>query len=129
MAPTGLAHASSTRLVLFEKAQLVSRVLSSSVTLGKKREPFLGKTFFSGAATQKKGKKGATEQLSVRFRNPPARQRLAGGPGAVPRHRGRLLRDGRKPPRRQKPTKSVRDAHEELLPLHLLLSPLKKKEE
>ena len=36
--------------------------LSCSVTLGKK-EPFLGKTIFSGAAT-KKWKKGATEQLS-----------------------------------------------------------------
>ena len=36
--------------------------LSCSVTLEKK-EPFLGKTIFSGAATQKKGKKGATEQL------------------------------------------------------------------
>ena len=31
---------------------------------GKKREPFLGKTFFSGAATKNRGKKGATAQLS-----------------------------------------------------------------
>ena len=40
-----------------------SEVLSDP---GKKREPVLGKTIFSGAATKKKGKKGATEQL----RNP-----------------------------------------------------------
>ena len=30
-----------------------------------KREPFLGKTIFGGAATQKNGKKGATEQLRL----------------------------------------------------------------
>ena len=31
-----------------------------------KKETLLGKTIFSGAATQKKGNKGATEQLSTK---------------------------------------------------------------
>ena len=39
-------------------------VLSCSVSLEKKREPFLGKIIFSEAATKKR-KKGATEQLRV----------------------------------------------------------------
>ena len=44
--------------------------LSCSVTL-ENREPFLGKIVFSGAATKKKGKKGAPEQLSGGFEGKP----------------------------------------------------------
>ena len=48
----------------FDKRPILT-TLCCSVTPGKKREPFLGKTIFSGAATKKRGKKGATEQLST----------------------------------------------------------------
>ena len=39
-----------------------------SVTLEKERDPFFGKTIFSGTATNKMGKKGGTEQLSQGYR-------------------------------------------------------------
>ena len=47
-----------------ETGGMAKYTLSCSVILGKKREPFLGKTIFGGAAT-KKGKKGATEGWSL----------------------------------------------------------------
>ena len=46
----------------------------------KKKEPFLGKTIFSGAAPQQKGKKGATQQLRIgRSMSRPAKNKKEDG--------------------------------------------------
>ena len=49
---------------------------------GLKKEPCLGKTIFSGAATNKNGKKGATEQLRLHSANWPRKKRSNSGPAS-----------------------------------------------